>query len=893
MNGSLRTEKGRIVLVWGTGKDAKPRQLTEKDMAVVAAGFGLESINIEGLAVLPKIAVEFEQANNAVTAFSVAAETPAELKAVWHSALNTVQVESETETERMSIEEFTEIVRGALQPATSTDELTGSSAPDPTRVSGAQPTAATDEQLAEIVAHVLADRPLPPNSGITAYNSWSAGFAEALSVARNAVLGEPVVEGIAIREDDGPLTAGDFRNPFHYVPTPPRVSSDLNLGDLGEQSPTPFGHHRAQPGRFTGELTVRFHVETPTLILDHEAPVDLGNEHKGYHVARYDNAPIIQPTSARGLIRSLVRATTNSRFQTLPDIPGGRRGGFRLGTSAAQRLVPCQLHLNGGVWTAELFTGSNSSVTNTGAPATQYAARLPIDLKVTDGLIDRVPAHGERIEVVARQTKHLVRNFEFWQVIRARALSAAVFGPTYDLVHTNKRDGTPRHERRKTPQKTIQGIVFRTGDITARGKSDERVFFNDYTVPPKPVLQNVIDDFAELLLDYKYPLYDRDLPPGVVGGPHIATLLTPVDKFLCYCLLDAHGQVEALYPVSLPRSMHATTISAKIDKSLVPPSDFKQLSPADRMFGWANDDGAGSFRSRVLVKSVVTTGLNVEASEEQDPWMPLEVQSSPKNSPRFAGSPNTQGGAHAKEERQEIRWGHRKNTIRGHKQWITPTGKDRSPEAFSFERNVQAVYQRGFVKNHASAQDNQNRSIDEWIRSGHFDVTLSVKNLTEFELGSLVWLLAASGTKDRPGCYRIGFGKSLGFGVIRPELAGSSIATTESMVAFWKNLDDDDPAHIDVTKLATAAKSFQQAVRSAYPGLLEDFDQLRFGYEDKLVLSPPRAHEERRINDRGEVDQLWYGLNESKKDYQGGLQNLGPVAARKNIGLKYFPRTNS
>jgi hypothetical protein len=449
MNGSLKIEKGRLVLSWGTGKDTKNRQVNDKDVPLIAAGFALDAMKIEGFDGLAKIAIEFEQANNVVTTFAVSVEAPQELKASWVAALDQkTNVATEEDIERISAAEFAQNLLVALEPIVP-----------------------TTEEISEIAALILANRPLPPRFGVTAYNSWSAGFDEDLRLARNLVLGEPKTEGPKIPGVDDPQEVGDFRNPFHYVPTPARITSDPNLSDLGERSLTSFGHHRAQPGRFNGELTIRFNVETPTLILDHEAPVDLGNEHQGFHVARYNNAPIIQPTSARGLVRSLVRATTNSRFQTLPDKKGARRGGFRLGTSAAQRLVPCRLHLNNGAWTAELFIGTNTSPTST---TTQHAAWLPQGLTLSAGL----PTTGQEVEAFARKTKHVRGKFEFWQVIQVRDLHTPNWGPEDDRERTRP-DGTKKHVRIGTTKKTLTGVVFRTGN-TAQGKHDERRILRSY-----------------------------------------------------------------------------------------------------------------------------------------------------------------------------------------------------------------------------------------------------------------------------------------------------------------------------------------------------------------------------------------------------------------------------
>jgi RAMP superfamily len=71
------------------------------------------------------------------------------------------------------------------------------------------------------------------------------------------------------------------------------------------------------------------------------------------------------------------------------------------------------------------------------------------------------------------------------------------------------------------------------------------------------------------------------------------------------------------------------------------------------------------------------------------------------------------------------------------------------------------------LKRDAVLQDDQNRSISDWVKPGTtFKVEIDVHDVSPIELGALIWLL------DLPegAHHRFGYGKPLGFGSVRVTL---------------------------------------------------------------------------------------------------------------------------
>lgn len=106
-----------------------------------------------------------------------------------------------------------------------------------------------------------------------------------------------------------PRVAGDFHNPYNFVPAPPRNTSHPELGDHAPVAQDVFDRNR-----YTGVIRVRMVAKTPLLVPDTsvDAPENL---HKISPLRLgADGKPLIPASSVRGMLRSAYEAVTNSRF---------------------------------------------------------------------------------------------------------------------------------------------------------------------------------------------------------------------------------------------------------------------------------------------------------------------------------------------------------------------------------------------------------------------------------------------------------------------------------------------------------------------------------------------------------------------------------------------------
>jgi hypothetical protein len=145
-------------------------------------------------------------------------------------------------------------------------------------------------------------------------------------------------------------------------------------------------------------------------------------------------------------------------------------------------------------------------------------------------------------------------------------------------------------------------------------------------------------------------------------------------------------------------------------------------------------------------------------------------------------------------------------------------------------------------------RDNQNRSIQGWVRPGtEFTFDIHVTNLSKVELGALLWLLSLPDKHY----HRFGGGKPLGFGSVRLEIDASNTRLYDGN--GWKQtystLEDFLPTEADRNALVQA---FQEAVRTSY-GPPRSFENVPFiaawlkmatGHADTLPTHYPRARQQ-------------------------------------------------
>ena len=197
-------------------------------------------------------------------------------------------------------------------------------------------------------------------------------------------------------------------------------------------------------------------------------------------------------------------------------------------------------------------------------------------------------------------------------------------------------------------------------------------------------------------------------------------------------------------------------------------------------------------------------------------------------------------------------------------------------------------------------KDHQNRSVRGWIKPGTvFKVALYVQNLQCAEVGALLWLLTLNDEIHDDGekhCFRLGYGKPLGFGSVTIEIDKDrcpdghlSLGTGE----HWKDNYKDfyapsAPAKLGKDHQKKYIQKFEEKMKKTYKA--KHFDNLSFIAGFQQVLLGPKTDgfiHYPRIGEKPDPDGKHYEwFNENEKG-----QKLALPAVTKEKKLPYSPKT--
>jgi CRISPR-associated protein (TIGR03986 family) len=664
---------------------------------------------------------------------------------------------------------------------------------------------------------------------------------------------------------DRPSPPGDFHNPYNFIPAPPRPVEHPELGDH-----PPAGHDRYRADLWSGRISVKLTTETPLLILDaaNVSVLDGPDEHKVFPV-RVDAAgkPYLPPTSIKGMLRSAFEAVTNSRMGVFEG--HGDRLAYRMAAKVGP--VPARVESRDGRLELRIMEGGAI-----GFPAKLRRYRcggtLPKDKgESTDALPYRgggLPQHAD-----------------------------AVWVQTKDGIVSAIQISTPEEP---PPAGWRPGWVCITG-ANINGKLYERVFIKGPNDEFIPITDRHRELWRELVQNYK-DTHVRDLDqrkkrgrqpldylgdkPGRTGWSrhiyedHSETLS---EGTLCYVefMLNSTTEIAALIPVTISRRLYTVSPASLLPDSLKPPQGYAQLSPAERVFGWVNQNGHGAYRGNLRIGPVRCTSSDPIVAFDH-PGLPLAILGQPKpQQARFYAAGSKYGEAQQSDISKE-RAGYSSNKgLRGRKvyphhaglpegHWDDPmrdrTQQDANGHFQEYRRPHGAVSERGLARlnrdrtafeletgDDGEQRDDQNRSIIGWVRpQTQFEFEIDVTNLSGFELGALLWLL----TLPEGHFHRLGGGKPLGFGSVRLDVdpGRSDLRRGNEWRDFYSTMDDT--SRPDDAAARECVATFERVMGETFGdgeidrvAFIAAFRRCALGFADGKPVHYPRALQ--RVQSRG------------------------------------------
>lgn len=482
----------------------------------------------------------------------------------------------------------------------------------------------------------------------------------------------------------------------------------------------------------------------------------------------------------------------------------------------------------------------------------------------------------------------------------------------------------------------VEGIVFISNHNMQR-KHDEKVFFKNADSPAPEILTekkwtDLKQAWKELVENYRaeHEKVKGKLEP-VPASLGIAEWSRHIQKsaiekelkpeMLCYAEVEKDSAnnftVKRLFPVMISRQLFDFSPlelllknSQGNESNLVPADDINRLSPSDRVFGWVGQKIAknGNYRGQIRFGEVKCNGLLEKSANgemilngngktiQSFSDLPLNILGQPKpQQGRFYVAETPQGEAQIHKRKNEDAGYKQGRGLRGRKVyphhahindknfWFSDSNfsENKNDWKMGFRSDGSKVYYREYLRpknNNQQQRDSQNRSIKGWVKpETEFEFDIHFINLSEVELGALIWLL------DLPEnhFHRFGGGKPLGFGSVSLSLKNSEISNGDDLKDFYGSLDSSRQSSITPEECKSA---FEKAVEDAkYQKILESFKAACKGFDDGLPVHYPRTS--KSPNPEGKSFE-WFVENSSKSGFKLPLPDLS-----NEIGLPLKPKS--
>jgi CRISPR-associated protein (TIGR03986 family) len=330
------------------------------------------------------------------------------------------------------------------------------------------------------------------------------------------------------------------------------------------------------------------------------------------------------------------------------------------------------------------------------------------------------------------------------------------------------------------------------------------------------------------------------------------------DGDLCYARVAETGrgiEVVAIYPVMISRELFEKAPCQLLDKSLRRASLIDELSPADRVFGCvapppdqrqrSSGQQAQGEPQQVAYKGQLRINrVRYAPSEGHEPieefegdGVPLAILSAPKPSQASFYVADSQGRPISRKndgyrKNQQLRprkvYPHHRAVANDEAYWGKSTAQQDQTQSDEFARRHAGSHQE--YRRVAGRTDDQNRSMREWVRIGsNFTCKIHLTNLTQVELGALLWLLSLDQQYEGEQHFlRLCGGKPLGFGSVKVQIDESQLRSGQEWREFYSSLTNSElDGQQQVQLRSDAIDAYMQAVTAAY-GNGKSFEEIDF-----------------------------------------------------------------
>ena len=329
-------------------------------------------------------------------------------------------------------------------------------------------------------------------------------------------------------------------------------------------------------------------------------------------------------------------------------------------------------------------------------------------------------------------------------------------------------------------------------------------------------------------------------------------------------------------------------------------SCLKELSPAERVFGWVNPEGKGAYKGQLRVSRLE---LDNPPPPNNGPERTLAPLSSPKPEyVRFYGAKDLDGTPFP-----------RRNKAMGYTETAGDAGRNDyfthpdKPEGYfgadvtpgkPFKHDSGTYYPEYLV----DEKSNQNMTVRGEVPAGtRFSACVQFHNLADEELGALLWLL----TLEEGAYYSLGSGKPFGFGSIRISLASLNAWRGQALKTRYASLlnpktepvEEAEQIKLDRPEMVQSSNAvnelkqkFEKSLENAYgkksERLLRIFKEHRHGPRDQRPVHYPRTSQE-----PGEPFE-WFKDSESRQA-RWSLGDTLVDGRANNFALPYRPVNRS